>query len=141
MMGDIRIDKRLEASKDLILVDPNHLQQIFLNLIMNAADTLAEKNNGANEDRENVLIIESRDADETLELRFEDNGSGISENELFQIFDPFYTTKEPGEGTGLGLSVCYRIVEGIGGSIRAESDVGKGTTIILNLPISENGGR
>jgi len=140
MMGDIRIEKRLTASKDLILADPNQLQQIFLNLIMNAADTLVERKNGANEDRESVLIIESRDSGETIELRFEDNGSGIPENELFQIFDPFYTTKEPGEGTGLGLSVCYRIVEGIGGSIRAESDVGKGTTIIVNLPISENGG-
>ena len=50
----------------------------------------------------------------SIELRFFDNGHGIPEKELLRIFDPFYTTKEPGKGTGLGLSVCYRIVEGLG---------------------------
>jgi two-component system NtrC family sensor kinase len=75
-----------------------------------------------------------------MELRFSDNGPGISEKELLRIFDPFYTTKEPGKGTGLGLSVCYRIVEGLGGKIRAESKTGEGTTIVVSLPLYEGKG-
>jgi signal transduction histidine kinase len=133
-MGDIRIDYQLEATSDEIIADPNQLQQVFLNIILNAADSLAEKENSEAKDLEKVLTIQSVDASDATELKFEDNGSGISEEELAQIFDPFYTTKEPGEGTGLGLSVCYRIVEGLGGSIRAEGVKGQGTTIIVTLP-------
>ena len=64
-----------------------------------------------------------------------DNGKGIPAEELSQIFDPFYTTKEPGKGTGLGLSVCYRIIEEAAGQIRAESIEGEGTTVIVLLPL------
>jgi signal transduction histidine kinase len=134
VMGDIHINYQLEATSDEIIADPNQLQQVFLNIILNAADSLAEKENGGAKDLEKVLTIQSIDAGEEMELKFEDNGSGISEEELAQIFDPFYTTKEPGEGTGLGLSVCYRIVESLGGSIRAEGIEGQGTTIVINLP-------
>ena len=81
------------------------------------------------------ITIQSKNADKSLELRFIDNGPGIPEEELDHIFDPFYTTKEPGEGTGLGLSVCFRIIEGLGGTISAESSTGKGTIIIVTLPI------
>ena len=68
-------------------------------------------------------------------MRFADSGPGVSEESLNKIFDPFYTTKDPGLGTGLGLSVCYRIVEGLGGTISAESQPGKGMTIIVKLPL------
>jgi two-component system NtrC family sensor kinase len=59
----------------------------------------------------------------------------VNQEETDHLFDPFYTTKEPGKGTGLGLSVCYRIVEEEGGSIRAESAPGEGMTIIINFPL------
>ena len=116
------------------MADPNQLQQVFLNIILNAADSFTDGNDQEEEDRKKVLTIFSEVVGDALELRFQDNGSGITEEELAQIFDPFYTTKEPGKGTGLGLSVSYRIVEGLGGTIQAESIKGQGTTIIINLP-------
>ena len=72
-----------------------------------------------------------------VELSFQDNGPGIPQKERAHIFDPFYTTKEPGRGTGLGLSVCYRIVEDLGGTMGVESELGKGTTIKVSLPIQD----
>jgi signal transduction histidine kinase len=69
---------------------------------------------------------------------FEDNGPGTTEEELGRIFDPFYTTKAPGQGTGLGLSVCYRIIEEMGGTIRAESARGEGTRFFVDLLLAQN---
>jgi signal transduction histidine kinase len=134
MMEGVRTALELRAQKDMVLADPNQLQQVFLNIIMNAADALSE---GKGEGIVKQLTIRSERIEGTIDLRFSDNGSGIPEKELLRIFDPFYTTKEPGKGTGLGLSVCYRIVEGLGGKIRAESKTGEGTTIIVSLPIYE----
>jgi signal transduction histidine kinase len=110
------------------------LQQVFLNIIMNAADALAA---GKGEEGIKQLKIRSDKIEGSIELRFSDNGPGIPDKELLRIFDPFYTTKDPGKGTGLGLSVCYRIVEGMGGAIRAESKSGEGATIIVSLPLYE----
>jgi len=132
---DIQINLDLNASTDTIFADPDQLQQVFLNIMMNAADALAGKNPEGESGSEKDLTVESENTDHSIELRFMDNGPGIPEEELAHILDPFYTTKEPGKGTGLGLSVCYRIVEGLGGTIRAESFVGKGTTVIIDLPL------
>ena len=134
MMEGIRTTLDLKAQKDMVLADPNQLQQVFLNIVMNAADALAE---GKEEGRIRQLTIQSERTANSIELRFRDNGPGIPEEGLLRIFDPFYTTKEPGKGTGLGLSVCYRIVEGLGGTIRAESKAGEGATIVVSLPLYE----
>jgi signal transduction histidine kinase len=134
MMEGIRTTLELKSEKDTVLADPNQLQQVFLNIIMNAADALNEsKGKGSLKQ----LTIRSERIQGRIELRFSDNGPGISEKELLRIFDPFYTTKEPGKGTGLGLSVCYRIVEGLKGKIRAESKADEGTTIIVSFPLYE----
>lgn len=134
MMEGVRTTLELRARKDTVLADPNQLQQVFLNILMNAADALGESQR---EGRVKRLVIQSDRVEGTIEVRFSDNGPGIPEKELLRIFDPFYTTKEPGKGTGLGLSVCYRIVEGLGGKIRAESKTGEGTTIVVSLPLYE----
>ena len=138
MLEDIRIDTELGASDDIVLADPDQMQQVFLNIMMNAADALAGKDSEGNKITSKTITIESENKDRAIELRFKDNGPGIHEEELVHILDPFYTTKEPGKGTGLGLSVCYRIVEGLGGSIRAESSRGNGTNIIVTLPLRGN---
>jgi signal transduction histidine kinase len=134
MMAGIQVQTVLEATKDTVCTDPDQLRQVFLNIVMNAADAM-ERDEGSDDVSTKVLTIESLVMDDSMKLRFTDTGSGIQEQELAHIFDPFYTTKEPGKGTGLGLSVCYRILEGLGGTIRAESTVGKGTTIIIDLPL------
>lgn len=135
MLEDIRINTELGASDDIVLANPDQLQQVFLNIMMNAADALAGKDSEGDKITSKAITIESENKDRAIELRFKDNGPGIPEEELVHILDPFYTTKEPGKGTGLGLSVCYRIVEGLGGSIRAESSRGNGTNIIVTLPL------
>jgi two-component system NtrC family sensor kinase len=136
----IRLD--LKASRDMIMADPNQLHQVFLNIILNAAHALSGDGLTEEPGKKELSIISENPNESMIELRFIDNGPGIVEEELIHIFDPFYTTKDPGKGTGLGLSVCYWIVEGQGGEIRAESAIGKGTAIIIGLPIrgSRNGG-
>ncbi len=134
MMANIKVQPMLEAARDNVWADPDQLKQILLNIVMNAADAMTG-HEASDDAGTNTLAIKSLVMDGSLELRFEDTGSGIPEEEIGHIFDPFYTTKEPGKGTGLGLSVCYRIIEGLRGTIRAESAVGKGTTIIIDLPL------
>lgn len=134
MMDGIDVTLSLRASGHEVMADSNQLQQVFLNIMMNAADAMSEE--GANRKGEpRKLMIESFNNEEFIELRFADSGPGINEEDLNKVFDPFYTTKDPGLGTGLGLSVCYRIVEGLGGTISAESQPGKGMTIIVKLPL------
>jgi signal transduction histidine kinase len=72
-----------------------------------------------------------------LKIKFIDNGPGIYAEDLGNIFDPFFTTKEPGKGTGLGLSVSFMIVEGLGGKMTVNSEIGKGTTMIIYLPLHD----
>lgn len=142
IMEGIKINLDLRASRDTIMADPNQLHQVFLNIILNATDALSGEGLTGEPGKKEISIISDNPNESMIELRFIDNGPGIAEEELIHIFDPFYTTKDPGKGTGLGLSVCYWIVEGQGGEIRAESVIGKGTAIIVELPIhgSLNGG-
>lgn len=138
MMEDIVVDVETHATRDMVYADPNLLQQVFLNIIMNAADALAEGDRRNTSDSKKSLAIRSRNIDKNIEVIFEDNGPGIPQEDLGRIFDPFYTTKEPGKGTGLGLSVSYRIVEDAGGTLRAESAPGRGTILRVGFPICEN---
>jgi len=140
MMARIKIRPVLQASRDTVWADPNQLKQVFLNIIMNAADAMTGED-APDDETAGTLTIKTIDAEDSIDLRFEDTGSGIAQQELARIFDPFYTTKDTGTGTGLGLSVCYRIIEGMGGSIRAESTQDEGTTIIIELPIYHEGSR
>ena len=72
-----------------------------------------------------------------VEVSFEDTGTGIPDDVLPKIFDPFFTTKPVGEGTGLGLSIVHKIIQGHGGAIRVKSQVGKGTTFFVELPLAQ----
>lgn len=117
------------ASVPLILNgDVNQLQQCFLNLIFNAIEAMPEGGklyvkSGRDKSTGNALV----------EIR--DTGSGIAEDDLAHIFDPFFSTKPEGEGTGLGLSIVYGIVKNHGGQIRVESEKGKGSTFLLSFPV------
>lgn len=107
------------ASKD-------HLQGVWVNLIMNAIDAIDP------EPGEITIHTDYRDKEYLISVT--DNGKGIAADKLERIFEPFYTTKSAGHGTGLGLSVCNRIVKKHGGVISAESSLGKGTRFSVTLP-------
>ena len=107
---------------------PSQINQVFLNMITNAAQAM---------DDEGKLTIRSVAKPNVVEVSFEDTGSGIPDDVLPKIFDPFFTTKPVGEGTGLGLSIVHKIIQGHGGAIRVKSQVGKGTTFFVELPIAQ----
>ncbi|MCP3952719.1 MAG: HAMP domain-containing histidine kinase [Desulfobacterales bacterium] len=136
MMKDITLDCDLAATGHFVEADPQRLRQVFLNLLINASDAIGQEAETAGGN----ILIESRDiqapedALSQLQVVIADDGPGIPEAELDNIFDPFYTTKEPGKGTGLGLSVCFMIVAEIGGTLRAEAAAQKGTRFILTFP-------
>jgi two-component system NtrC family sensor kinase len=138
MMADI--DFRLEpnAAKDMVSADAGKLRQVFLNLVINASDAIRETGRTDGRIR---LTTENDDAGPgaTIITRLIDNGAGIDEQNSASIFDPFFTTKEPGRGTGLGLSVCYMLIEQMGGEISADAAEGGGTMITVLLPLSATG--
>lgn len=105
---------------------PAELNQVFLNLLTNAAQAIPDKGE--------IVIRTGRDGDEVF-VAVGDNGQGIAPEHLGRIFDPFYTTKPVGEGTGLGLSLSYAIVQKHGGRIEVDSTPGQGTTFTVRLPI------
>ena len=140
IMEDIHVDLAFETSEDRVFGDPGRLQQVFLNVLMNAGDALFEGRREASGEPDRAIRVETRSDGEWIEVAISDNGPGIAAEELPQVFDPFYTTKDPGKGTGLGLSVSHRIVEDMGGAIRVSSDPGRGTRVVIRLPLERDGG-
>ncbi|HET6280764.1 MAG TPA: response regulator [Polyangia bacterium] len=124
---------------DVPFVDANEarLGQVFLNLIVNAAQAIPEGNTDKNEIRVVTKRADNGDGNGQVVVEVRDTGSGIPEAVLSKIFDPFFTTKPIGVGTGLGLAICHRIVLGMGGRIDVDSEVGKGTSIRITLPIAK----
>jgi signal transduction histidine kinase len=86
-----------------------------------------------------ALLKKFSEGDRLVKIRISDTGVGIKKEDLENIFDPFFTTKAPDKGTGLGLSISLRIVESLGGEIRVESEVGKGTTFEVYFPAATQG--
>ena len=147
MMADIDVALDQQAAQDAVLADPDKLKQVFLNIVMNAIDAM-EANQTKDGSHNKMLSITTsvvsesppgrRENGSRVHIEFIDNGSGMPVEDLNRIFDPFYTTKEPGKGTGLGLSVSLRIVEDMGGDIKAKTEKGKGTTMTVILPLHED---
>jgi two-component system, NtrC family, sensor kinase len=131
----VQIRRLLEAESVIVKVAQDSLKQVFLNIIMNAADAMADDRGCTGDSRESILTLESFNEEGFLIIQFSDNGCGISLDDIKRIFDPFFTTKSPGKGTGLGLSICYTIMDQAGGRIRAESEPGEGATLILEMPL------
>jgi histidine kinase len=120
-----------------IKADADHLEQVFINLLINARDAIEAKwQAGAGPLEEKRIILRSKVGGQTLYVEVEDTGTGIAKPILNKIFEPFFTTKEVGKGTGLGLSISYRIVQDIGGTIRAVSNNGQGARFIIAFPVA-----
>jgi two-component system NtrC family sensor kinase len=125
-------DMKVEIKKDFtslpeISCRPGQLNQVFMNLLTNGVEAIGKKGK---------IIVRTRLKSEWVVIQFIDNGRGIPSQDLNHIFDPGFTTKGVGVGTGLGLSTCYRIVEDHGGSIDVQSEEGKGTTFTVRLPLT-----
>ena len=126
-----------------IRADKRQLEQVLMNLVVNARDAMPDGGE-IRVETENVTLLDAVERDRAMVLpgcyvvvRVVDEGTGISPEKLPKIFEPFYTTKRPGEGTGLGLSTAYGIVKQTGGFIFADSEVGHGTTFTLYFPSHE----
>ena len=133
----IELELKLQEKLPLILADEQQFQQVMINLFINAMDAMP---NGGK-----LTITSAQQSDVTnkshtppnlsgVKITVRDTGRGITKEHLNRIFDPFYTTKDPGKGTGLGLSVCLRIIESFGGTLSVASSPDKGTTFTTTLP-------
>ena len=123
----VTIERRYDQDLPRIQADPSQLQQVFVNLMNNAADAM---------EGSGTITISTRPVNATaVEVDVADTGCGIPEEDLGRLFTPFYTTKPPGKGTGLGLSIVYGIIKMHRGQISASSCVGRGSTFKVTLPL------
>ncbi len=127
----ITVVRDLDAGLPPIVASWEHLKSVWLNLLLNARDALLHNNS----DRQLELSTRWSRESQTVQVVLHDNGKGMTEAETAHIFEPFYTTKGPGQGTGLGLATCHRIVEQHSGEITVASKVNEGTTFLITLPI------
>ncbi len=126
---NIKVNKFFNPDLPPVNVDESQIQQVFINIIMNAVEAMNYRGEltittNFTEDKKNIFIS------------FADTGCGIAKENLSKIFDPFFTTKEVGHGTGLGLSISYGIIEKHQGKIKVESELGKGSTFTVELPVT-----
>jgi two-component system NtrC family sensor kinase len=127
-----KVEIAMKISDEIqIRADKQRIEQAFLNLISNAIDAIPE-------DGGTITILAKRNQDkETVDIEVQDTGKGIAPENLSKIFNPFFSTKAVGQGTGMGLFITHQIIERIGGRITVESAVGKGTTFKVKLPCEE----
>jgi PAS domain S-box-containing protein len=123
--------KKIEIHTDVcetpaLKIDPDQMQQVFLNLILNARDAMPDGGK---------LDVTVKQAAGQVEMLFADTGRGIDPEMRDKVFDPFFSTKGPTKGTGLGLSICYSIIKDHGGTIGVDSEKGKGTTFVIRIPV------
>jgi len=130
LFQNVRITKSPCPSLPRVLMDVSQMQQVFTNIILNSAEAMKGKGElavktGISVDNEHIAI------------EFRDTGCGIPPENLDKVFDPFFTTKEVGQGTGLGLAVSHGIIAKHKGSIEVKSNVGRGTTFVIKLPMNQ----
>jgi signal transduction histidine kinase len=130
-----RLTKEYEALPE-VWANEGRLGQVFLNLLVNAAQSIPIGEVSANE-----IHVGARRKGDWAVIEFKDSGQGMSNALLARIFEPFFTTKGQGQGTGLGLPICRDIVEGYGGRIEVDSEVGRGSVFRVLLPIQTSGER
>ena len=124
----IELENKIPKDLTHIMGDAKQIQEIFFNLIRNAAQAIQEKGK---------ITIRAHEDIGKVYVEIEDTGHGIPEDKLDQVFNPFYTTKDPGKGTGLGLFIVRQVVERNNGRISVKSKVGEGATFSLEFPVAE----
>lgn len=124
---DIEIVCKLAPHIPTVQSDPPLLRQVLLNLLMNSAQAIEEHGS--------IILATRATEDGYVEITVQDTGSGIPKEVLPRVFTPFFSTKPEGKGTGLGLAISRGIVERLGGHIFVTSDLGKGATFVVELPV------
>jgi signal transduction histidine kinase len=119
-----------------INIIPQDMGRVILNLITNAFYATNDKKQQIGVDYEPTVTVSTKKVGDTVLISVKDNGNGIPQKVLDKIFQPFFTTKPTGQGTGLGLSLSYDIVKAHGGELKVETKEGEGSTFIIQLPIS-----
>lgn len=127
---NIALDVQLTPGLPQVEASHDHLQGVWLNLLLNARDALMGRANPR-------VRVQTGWENSHITVTISDNGPGIPPAQLKRVLEPFFTTKAPGQGTGLGLSTCYRIIKQHGGDLRLDSQVGQGTTVVVTLPVAE----
>ncbi|MCJ7539296.1 MAG: ATP-binding protein, partial [Desulfobacterales bacterium] len=132
-INQAKIEKDFDADLPELLASSDHIQQVFMNLVSNSAESMESIQGG-------LLKITTRHHPKArkIVIHFEDTGEGIPPEHVPKLFEPFFTTKKKGKGVGLGLSVAYGIVQEHGGSINVKSKVGQGAIFSVELPIDES---
>jgi signal transduction histidine kinase len=126
-LSNVEVETHLEEDLPLVPCDQSQMQQVALNLLMNAAEATQGKT-------QRRVKVSTNSGDGMVRLVVTDNGEGIPPENLAKIFHPFFTTKPEGKGVGLGLAVTYGIIEAHGGDVEVASKVGEGTTFTVSLP-------
>jgi PAS domain S-box-containing protein len=130
----IEVTRKLAGELPVVLADGDQLVQVFTNLILNAEQAMHD----VDTERRLRVISSYRKTSDQVVVKFKDSGPGIPEEIRSRIFEPLYTTKETGSGTGLGLALCHRIVEAHGGTIELEPDTGKGAAFAIRFNCERN---
>ncbi|MBU0515812.1 MAG: PAS domain S-box protein [Proteobacteria bacterium] len=134
----IEVIKEMAENLPPIWADSNRLEQVFINLLLNARDAIEEKwEQVAPKGEGKRIFVKSSFKDGMIMIEVRDTGTGIPESIIDRIFEPFFTTKEVSQGTGLGLSICYSIVQDYHGTIKAETQVGEGASLIIRFPVPD----
>jgi signal transduction histidine kinase len=126
----VTLEQELAMDLPAVYVVSDHFVQVLMNLLINAVDALEAKM-----DRRPVICVASAISGSSVVVTVADNGPGIASQDISRVFDPHFTTKPPGRGSGLGLSLCRSLVEQDGGTIAIDSEYGQGTTARITLPV------
>ena len=129
--SNIRLIKNIQKDLPYLNVNPNDMEQVFINLLQNAIDSLKEIENNAVLE----IVIYHKKEQNKFFIEINDNGKGVDEQIRNKIFTPFFTTKPAGEGTGLGLNIIQKIIGKYGGTINCRSSDGQGASFIISLPL------
>ena len=132
--ADMKTD--FDTSLGKINVIPQDIGMVLLNLINNAFYAVSDKKRNAGENYQPVVSVQTKKLDGEIEIIVKDNGNGIPQKVIDKIFQPFFTTKPTGEGTGLGLSLSYDIIKAHGGAIKVQTKEGEGCEFIIHFPIA-----
>jgi len=129
--SSVTIDNNAAIDLPRLWLNPQHFEQVFLNIFINALDAM----NAKPYDEKHLLSITRALKDDVIEIRISDTGIGMSPEDCKRAFDSFFTTKEIGKGTGLGLFISRNLVREVDGTVELESEQGKGTTVIIRIPL------